>query len=635
MLPQTHALDAPTPGTNPVTTGVNTKFEELSNEQQQFILEALGGNNILVEACIGSGKTKSIQALCEIITGTYQAAKLTPPQILYLTYNKLLKLDAIAKIHTPWTLPTTLATNYHGFASYYLKLAGINVGISEMIKTLVECQVPVPKFDILIVDEYQDIELDFAQMLEYIKAQNPGMQIIFVGDMAQKIYDKTTLDVVSWTQKFMNDSPHKTLDLEFTRCFRLNFDHAAMLGRIWGKQIIGVNNECQISTMKVPEVRKYLAGIDPKDVLCLGKRDGAMSETLNWLEKNYPEKYNKQTIYASIKDRDANLNPGPHTGIFTTFDSAKGMERKICVVFDWDTQYWWVRTKQSDSDYEILRNIFCVAASRGKSEIIFVDANKDKLNEKILSRKTKRNEIDQVFISEMFEFKFTEEIDLCMNYLDIKEIEHEFGHDIIDIPNIDGFIDLSPCIGIYQEAAFFNNYDMKAALDDAAKRRHTVLDDLSKLSISEQILELTALNTHQNRYRHQVRLPFVTADQHQQLITRLAEQLDKDDPVQLGCGIELEDSKGSITAAGVIDTLHDNIIWELKFVNELTREHFLQLAMCVIAKTDRSRGKKHTGINKAGRLWNTRDNRIFEVSVKTDRKQDFLKQVLRTIRKES
>ncbi|MFG6368260.1 MAG: hypothetical protein K1W16_07495 [Lachnospiraceae bacterium] len=58
---------------------------QLSSEQQLFIEKALCGNNILVDACIGSGKTTAIQSLCNQLPST--------KKILYLTYNKLLKID--------------------------------------------------------------------------------------------------------------------------------------------------------------------------------------------------------------------------------------------------------------------------------------------------------------------------------------------------------------------------------------------------------------------------------------------------------------------------------------------------------------------------------------------------------------
>ena len=54
----------------------------LSDEQIKFIEVAKQGKNILVDACIGSGKTTTIQHLCEELP--------LNSKILYLTYNKLL-----------------------------------------------------------------------------------------------------------------------------------------------------------------------------------------------------------------------------------------------------------------------------------------------------------------------------------------------------------------------------------------------------------------------------------------------------------------------------------------------------------------------------------------------------------------
>lgn len=74
----------------------------LSEEQSKFVEIAQKGKNILVDACIGSGKTTAIQALCKELP--------RDKKILYLTYNKLLKIDAKSKIHEK----NVLVTNYHG-----------------------------------------------------------------------------------------------------------------------------------------------------------------------------------------------------------------------------------------------------------------------------------------------------------------------------------------------------------------------------------------------------------------------------------------------------------------------------------------------------------------------------------------
>ena len=97
----------------------------LSDEQQLFIENALQGKNILVDACIGSGKTTAIQHLCNMLPGT--------KNVLYLTYNKLLKLDAKSKIKKR----NVTVTNYHGFAYMILSRNGVSAGNSPLFQTLI------------------------------------------------------------------------------------------------------------------------------------------------------------------------------------------------------------------------------------------------------------------------------------------------------------------------------------------------------------------------------------------------------------------------------------------------------------------------------------------------------------------
>ena len=189
---------------------------KLSEEQELFICKALEGKNILVDACIGSGKTTAIQVLCNRLPDT--------KKVLYLTYNRLLKLDARAKIQKR----NVTVTNYHGFAYAALKANGISAGVSDLIQRFIQEKPAIGAYDILIIDEYQDIEQELAELLQMIKDRKPGMQIIAVGDMEQKIYDKTTLDVESFMKGFLEDH----LRLRFTQCFRLSEDLAEITLRI-------------------------------------------------------------------------------------------------------------------------------------------------------------------------------------------------------------------------------------------------------------------------------------------------------------------------------------------------------------------------------------------------------------------
>lgn len=587
----------------------------LSEEQRTFIQHATAGENILVNACIGSGKTTTIQCLCNLFPANIN--------ILYLTYNKLLKIDAKRKIKRR----NVTVTNYHGFAYSVLLRCGIRSGQTDIIQIFNQQKPPIEPYDVLIIDEYQDIDQEISEMLAYIKEQNPSIQILAVGDMDQKIYNKTTLNIAKWIDQLLGTH----IKMRFTRCFRLSNPLSQSLGRIWHKPIVGVNKNCRIQSMDVKEVTRFLAKQNPGDILCLGSRTGSMIKTLNVLEEEYPYKFNKQTVYATISDNDSarTVTPNQSTAIFTTYDGSKGLERKICVVFDFTEEYWAMRAKKPQQSQSILRNVFCVAASRGKEYIIFVqDGYRPLSEETLLEIEEPAPKFDQeVGISTMFDFKYKENIEECYHALAIKRMMRA-DTSIIEIKTHDALIDLSPCVGIYQEAMYFHEYNIDKdiaqffELNQDKKFRYNRA--VENWNLEEKILYLVALETDQNRYVNQVNVPYVQAEERQQLIDRLDTMFTPDEMVQVFCTLPFATHKNGntlFTATGYADVVKDNTVFELKFVSELTHEHFLQCACYMVA----------LGLPK-GVLWNTRNNHIYEIQI-PDRKR-FMDLVIKAFTKQ-
>lgn len=569
----------------------------LSDEQKLFIEKALQGKNILVDACIGSGKTTAIQNLCNELS--------SKKRVLYLTYNKLLKLDAQSKIKRK----NVTVTNYHGFAYRILYRNGVSVGVPDIIQTFNQKKLSVGKYDVLIIDEYQDIEQELSELLLWVKDNNTDMQIIAVGDMEQKIYDKTTLNVEIFMKEFLEEH----IRLKFTQCFRLSNELAAILGRVWKKEIKGVNNCCKVEEMTSEDIVPFLAKQTPADILCLGAKAGIMTDTLNTLEERYPDKFNKNTVYATITDNDSMGKTGPKedSAIFTTYDSSKGLERKICVVFDFTESYWSTRISKPQQSYIILRNIFCVAASRGKDHIIFVKPDEAMLSEKTLSTFVSTNQkFDDMNISEMFDFKYKEDVERCFSYLKVHKLE-QTDNLVINIKSTDGLIDLSPCIGIYQEAVFFDNYKIDTAIELEillnSKLSGLYTEEIKNSSLEQKILFLVSLETRQKRYRTQVITPFVNEEQSESIRARLKTHFNEDENAQVECQInfcERENGQVKFSAKGFADVVKDNIVYELKFVSELAHEHFLQCACYIVAMN-----------LEKGILWNTRDNTSYEIEI--------------------
>lgn len=131
------------------------------------------------------------------------------------------------------------------------------------------------------------------------------------------------------------------------------------------------------------------------------------------------------------------------------------------------------------------------------------------LSEKTISTPVDTNsEFKDVYISQMFDFKYKEDIDICYNQLRISSIPLSEDKHEIDINIADGLIDLSPCIGTYQEAVFFNQYDIDEEIDFLARNEGKNIDEsMRNESLDKKILYRTFLETKQNRYKTQVNVP--------------------------------------------------------------------------------------------------------------------------------
>lgn len=592
-----------------------------TDEQQLFLDKAADGLDVLVDACIGSGKTTAIQAACGLLHGKGK-------RVLYLTYNRRLLEEARKRIDPRDADVHT----FHSFGGSMLNQAGVGAGSEREVPFLFSRRLKkIYRYDAVVVDEYQDLSEDLKDMLWHIVRMslnnyNFAPQFLIVGDRDQKIIDNTEIDAPACVRELMaflgmvHGRP--CAELQFTNCFRLSADYAARIGQAWGKSIIGLNQDCEVRTMDVLKCAMFLSRFEPRDILVLGNNMswGKRVELQNILETRWPDKFNKDTVYSSITDREGDRRclDTSECAVFTTFDSAKGMERKACVICNYDPGYLNARMKHQTSR-AVLKNLFLVAASRGKNyNIILADRGTDVLTFDAIARIAGAPDIDMrpEYVAEMFDFKLKENVDRCLGLVRTRTLQ-EAGREIKAVPS-SGQIDLSICAGIHAQAAYFNGYDMQSEITRAWNERCSK-GNFPKLPLPKKdwplwrnVLYLAALETGQERYVKQVKEPYMTDAATAELCARLAERLSPADSAECPCTVLFKDctdarkgvTVGDKMARGRADVMKDGIPWELKFTQSLKAEHILQAAMyCVAASAPRAV------------LWNLRTDELLEVTV--------------------
>ena len=131
----------------------------------------------------------------------------------------------------------------------------------------------------------------------------------------------------------------------------------------------------------------------------------------------------------------------------------------------------------------------------------------------------------------------------CFSLLKTKKIPKE-DKTPIGIRRNDELIDLSPCVGIYQEAVFFGDYNINKEL----LLRKLLNPGLASVvprdaTLDEKILYLTFFETRQQRYVTQVKESLATPAQARQIKRRLSENLSPNDEVQCYCEIPFAKEK--------------------------------------------------------------------------------------------
>jgi len=325
-----------------------------SEEQQVIIDHIKRGVNVAVDACAGSGKSTTILSA---------AKSLETRQFLQMTYNSMLRCevkDKAKQLH----LHNIEVHTYHSLAvKYYLPSAHTDTGIRTILYKDLEPTRTLPKWDVIVLDEAQDMTvLFFTFMLKVIRDMHRKygnrIQLLVMGDYMQGLYEFKGADIrfLTHADQLWTDISHILATPIFEKCtlrmsYRVtnqmaNFVNHVMLGeeRLQacrdGAPVTYIRNtRDNIEKTVVYHIRRLIAeGESPSDFFVLGASVKGSKSDIRKMENALVECGIPCHVPLLEMDKiDERVIEGKV--VFSTFHSVKGRQRKYVFIVGFDNNY--------------------------------------------------------------------------------------------------------------------------------------------------------------------------------------------------------------------------------------------------------------------------------------------------------
>ena len=358
-------------------------MESLSDEQRHILFQIKKNYNVVVNAVAGTGKTTLILSI-----------PLISPRkkILQMTYNKSLKHEVREKIENLGIKNITVHT-YHSLAKkYYSDDAHVDAGIKRIIMNDISPKIPLPKIDILILDEKQDMTfLYFCFMIKFARDLGSKIQLVCLGDNMQGLYDFKGSDIRFLTSAESIWKNHPNLrTTKFVTCtmktsYRITNQMCSFINNVLigeermkacrdGAKVLYIRNSMfNIQIVVCAEIMKLLdSGVKPSEIFILGPSVKGQYSNIRKLENMLVEK-NIPCHVPMLENTNIDERVIDGKIVFSTFHCVKGRQRPYVFVVGFDNSYFNYYAKNLPRD--ICPNTIYVACTRATKRLYVLESD--------------------------------------------------------------------------------------------------------------------------------------------------------------------------------------------------------------------------------------------------------------------
>ena len=322
----------------------------ISEEQAVVLKNTKNGQNSIVDAVAGSGKSTTVLSI---------AAALTSHKIIQFTYNSMLRCEIKEKT-AQLKIGNLDVHTYHSMAvKYYYTTAHTDTGIRHILATKMKPRIHIPKKDVIVIDEAQDMTpLYFQLIIKYTLDMNHPFQLIVLGDFMQGLYEFKGADTRFLTLAAKIWSLHPRLkSAVFNECrLKTSYRITNQMSTFINDVMLGETRlvSCREGPVKVHYFRNHqknlentviyhinrllFEGAQPSDFFILGASVKGPNSPIRKMENALVERgipchvpmFESDTIDEKIIHKKV---------VFCTFHSVKGRQRKYVFVLGFDQGY--------------------------------------------------------------------------------------------------------------------------------------------------------------------------------------------------------------------------------------------------------------------------------------------------------
>jgi hypothetical protein len=352
------------------------------NEEQQHIYElAQQGYNVVVQAVAGTGKTTTVLGI---------AQKEPTKKILQVTYNKALRKDVQDSVKEQ-SIENVVIHTFHSLAKYYyLEYGYTDKEIRKMLLKQQKPRIAIQSFDMLVIDETQDMTLLYFQLLiKFLIDYNKPIQLLILGDKKQSLYEFKGSDEryltraeEIWSRLPYLKQPFKHTEMHMS--YRITNQMASFVNNVLlGEQRMNACREgpkveyVRYNQMNATNVLEYQItnalknGLTPGDIFIIAASVKGKNPDIVRIENLLVNKLNLPCHIPNQESEQLDPRVSDNKITFATMHGVKGRGRKFVCLLGCDNSYFMFYNRNGDK-YECPNTIY-VGATRGSQQLILFE----------------------------------------------------------------------------------------------------------------------------------------------------------------------------------------------------------------------------------------------------------------------